>query len=157
MTILKLMRQSRVFVGHSAYTLSLIGILLLVWCPVVRADNVIVVASESVETHSLTRSQLRQIFTGHLQYWEDGKKIHVFVLEDENGLHKTFCRETLQMFPYQLSRLWDQLTYSGQGVTPTRAESQAKLIEMVESTSGAIGYVTSGKIIKGHQLEVRER
>ena len=116
----------------------------------------IVIVNESVQNNVLTRSELRQIFTGHLQYWDDGTKIHVFVLGDSQLLHKGFCRENLQMFPYQLSRLWNQLTYSGQGVTPSRVPTQEALIRAVENTAGAIGYMDKEHTTKAKQLEVRE-
>ncbi len=58
------------------------------------------------------------------------------------------------MFPYQLSRLWNQLTYSGQGVTPTRVSSKEELIERLEKTPGAIGYMPSGVVSKARMVKV---
>ena len=155
--MLALMKRIRALTSNSEYSALVLSMLFLACSPVALAQQAVVVANASVDTTSLTQSELRQIFTGHKQYWSNGEKIHVVVLEDEHGLHKAFCRETLHMFPYQLSRLWDQLTYSGQGVTPARAASQAKLIELIESTPGAIGYIGNGKVIEAQQIEVRER
>ena len=75
-------------------------------------------------------------------------------MNDNHELHKQFCREVLHMFPYQLSRLWDQITYSGQGVTPVRVTSYQALIEALESTSGSIGYVEHTEIVKLRRVEV---
>ena len=119
-----------------------------------NAAEIYVMVNESVMVSELNRSELRQIFTGHRQYWSDGTKITVFVLQDNDELHKQFCREVLQMFPYQLSRLWDQITYSGQGVTPVRVTSYQALIEALESTTGAIGYVEHTEIVKLRRVEV---
>ena len=120
------------------------------------AANLHVMVNESVMISELNRTDLRQIFTGHRQYWQDGRKISVFVLQDDDVLHKEFCREILHMFPYQLSRLWDQITYSGQGVTPVRVSSYQALIEALESTEGAIGYVEKSDIVKLRRVEVSE-
>ena len=45
------------------------------------------------------------------------------------------------MYPYQLDRIWNKLTYSGLGVAPIIVISPAALIDAVRKTSGAIGYV----------------
>lgn len=122
-----------------------------------HAAELKVMAHDSVTVSQLNRSELRQIFTGHRQYWQDGTKITVFVLQDSDQLHQQFCRDILQMFPYQLSRLWDQLTYSGQGVTPVRVSTYNALIEALESTEGAIGYGEKSDIVKLRRIEVEEK
>lgn len=132
----------------------LTNVALLLCAPLAHAAELNVMVNESVVINELDRSELRQIFTGHRQYWSDGTKITVFVLQDGNELHKQFCREVLQMFPYQLSRLWDQITYSGQGITPVRVASYQELIEALESTSGAIGYVENSDFVKLRRVEV---
>ncbi|APD88367.1 hypothetical protein BM526_00315 [Alteromonas mediterranea] len=120
----------------------------------VKASELNVMVNESVMVAELNRSELRQIFTGQRQYWSDGTKITVFVLQDRDELHKQFCRDILQMFPYQLSRLWDQITYSGQGLTPVRVTSYQALIDALENTTGAIGYVERTDIVKLRRVEV---
>ena len=120
----------------------------------VKASELNVMVNESVMVAELSRSELRQIFTGQRQYWSDGTKITVFVLQDRDELHKQFCRDILQMFPYQLSRLWDQITYSGQGLTPVRVTSSLALIDALENTTGAIGYVERTDIVKLRRVEV---
>ena len=134
----------------------LFGLLPILFVQNAFAANLHVMVNESVMISELNRTDLRQIFTGHRQYWQDGRKISVFVLQDDDVLHKEFCREILHMFPYQLSRLWDQITFSGQGVTPVRVSSYQALIEALESTEGAIGYVEKNDIVKLRRVEVSE-
>ena len=155
--MLALIKRIRALTSNSEYSALMLSMLFLACSPVALAQQAVVVANESVDNTSLTQSELRQIFTGHKQYWSNGEKIHVVVLEDVHILHKTFCRENIQMFPYQLSRLWDQLTYSGQGVTPTRVSSQEALLKMVESTAGTIGYADIDKVKNEKIIEVREQ
>jgi hypothetical protein len=143
--------------SHISYRTFLIVMSFAVTSSFSFADELKVMAHESVSISQLNRSELRQIFTGHRQYWQNGKKITVFVLQDNDELHKQFCREILQMFPYQLSRLWDQLTYSGQGVTPVRVSSYQALIEALESTEGAIGYGDKNDIVTLRRIEVKEK
>jgi len=80
--------------------------------------------------------------------WLDGQRITVFVLPRYHALHLQFSKERLEMYPYQLDRIWNKLTYSGLGVAPITVVSPAALINAVRSTPGAIGYVKEVKQLK---------
>lgn len=73
--------------------------------------------------------------------WSDDSAINVFVLPSQHDLHQRFAKERLQIFPYQLNRIWHKLTYSGLGVAPTVVASEQELIQAVTKTPGAIGYI----------------
>ncbi len=108
-----------------------------------------VVSHSSVKERKLTTSQLRHIFTMRRTQWDDGQRITVFVLPRHHALHLRFSKERLEMFPYQLDRIWNKLTYSGLGVAPIIAVSPEELIKAVRSTPGAIGYTEMLKDEKG--------
>jgi len=99
-----------------------------------------VITHSSVSQHTLTTSQLRRIYTMRQLQWLDGNAITVFVLPSQHQLHKHFSKEQLQIFPYQLNRIWHKLTYSGLGVAPVIVNSPQALIEAVIRTPGSIGY-----------------
>jgi hypothetical protein len=73
--------------------------------------------------------------------WANGLPITVFVLSSTNPTHQKFCKDILRLFPYQLDRIWDKLTFSGMGIAPTVVLSEEELIKAVKSTTGAIGYI----------------
>jgi hypothetical protein len=79
-------------------------------------------------------------------YWADNNSITIFVLPSQHALHKAFSKERLEIYPYQLERIWNKLTYSGLGVAPTVVKSPEALIQAVVSTPGSIGY-TDKKIL----------
>ncbi len=117
------------------------AVLLLTLLPAAaKAADIVVIVNQTVKVSKLTATEVRQIFTARQQYWSDGSKISVFVLDANSPVHQAFCREQLKMFPYQIERLWNQITFSGQGDPPTKLNSQSELIEAVLSTPGAIGY-----------------
>lgn len=117
----------------------------------VMATDVKVILNPELGQSTLSRTQIRQIFSARQQYWSDGTKITVYVL-DSNALgHQMFCREILQIFPYQLERLWNQIIYSGQGDRPVTVDSEAEMIDAVARTPGAIGYAYRGVIHSGVQ------
>ncbi len=110
-----------------------------------------VVTHHQVIDQSLTKSQLRRIYTMRQLYWSDNSAITVFVLPSQHELHKRFAKERLQIFPYQLNRIWHKLTYSGLGVAPTIVDSEQELIQSVINTPGAIGYIDDMTLSKVEQ------
>ncbi|GGW85145.1 hypothetical protein [Alteromonas halophila] len=154
MTILGNCRGHRT--ANWLYGLTL-ALMLSIVAPMTASASVVVIVNDDVSEGSLSKTDIRQIFTGHRQFWRDGSRIRVFVLDNNAPAHKTFCRETLKMFPYQLERLWNQITYSGQGEPPVRLDSQQALINAVLETPGAIGYAEEGMFSNAKSLEVNSQ
>ncbi len=78
------------------------------------------------------------------QQWPDGQPITVFVLNDDNPLHKQFSKENLHVFPYKLRRIWDRNIYSGTGDAPITLDSEEEMIEVISTLAGSIGYANKG-------------
>jgi len=108
-----------------------------------------VILHPSVSDNVLTISQLRRIYTMRQIQWSNGQRITVYVLPRQNALHLQFSKERLQMFPYQLDRIWNKLTYSGLGVAPITVNTSKELLEAIRSTPGAIGYIDEVQGIEG--------
>ena len=102
------------------------------------------IANPGVSIDSLSASNARNIFTMRSQNWPDGSPIKVFVLRDENPLHKQFSKTHLHVFPYKLRRIWDRNIYSGTGNAPTTVDSEEEMIEAIATHPGAIGYANKG-------------
>lgn len=116
--------------------------MLLLWFFVTcQVSAIEVITHPHVIDNNLTKSQLRRIYTMRQLRWSDNSAITVFVLPSQHSLHQRFAKEQLQIFPYQLNRIWHKLTYSGLGVAPTVVESEQALIAAVINTPGAIGYL----------------
>ena len=108
--------------------------------PSVQAVEVIMNASDSKE---LTKGNmdLRSIFSMRTRYWANSEKIRVFVLPDNNVLHKAFVKQKLHMFPHQLRRTWDRMTYTGTGQPPITVDSVSEMLEKIKHTKYSIGYI----------------
>lgn len=113
-----------------------------------QAYAINVISNITADTTSLSVTQLRRIYSMRQVHWQNGTPIVVYVLASNNSLHKTFCKEQLRLFPYQLDRIWQKLTFSGYGVAPIEVATQQALIEAVKSTKGAIGYVENLSEVK---------
>lgn len=133
---------------------SLILALVLICTVTLKVAAIEVVTHPQVAERSLTKSQLRRIYTMRQLRWSDDRAISVFVLPSQHELHQKFSKEQLQIFPYQLNRIWHKLTYSGLGVAPTIVQSEQELIQAVINTPGAIGYIQESTLVK---LKQRKR
>ncbi|NQY87521.1 MAG: hypothetical protein HRT51_07185 [Colwellia sp.] len=137
-------------------TLYSLCLLIFLSCISVSTYAVNVIVHSSVSESVLTTSQLRRIYTMRLTQWMDGQRITVYVLPRHHLLHLQFSKERLEMYPYQLDRIWNKLTYSGLGVAPITIMSPEALVEAVRTTPGAIGYVEKLKDEKGfYVIEVK--
>ncbi len=122
--------------------------ILLVLClfmPCVAVQAVEIVAHRGVAVNSLSLASARAIFGMRQVKWPDGTPIRVFVLPDDNAAHGAFCKERLNLFPYQLRQSWDRLVYSGIAQAPSEVSSEEELMSKVAATPGAIGYVRKVK------------
>ncbi len=135
--------------------LAVIALLALqLWSASVPARELIV--HKGLPQTELSQNQARLFFTMRLKLWPDGTAVKVFVLPDDTPLHRSFAKQVLGLYPYQLRRVWDRQTFSGTGQAPITVSTEAEMIKSVASTSGAIGYVGSGSDLTGVRLlEVR--
>lgn len=122
--------------------LTLLRGLLCVWClysPAALAMEVIV--NKTVSESQISKSTARAMFAMRQPKWPDGRQVRVFVLADTNPTHSAFCKEVLDLFPYQLRQNWDRLVFSGLGQAPLIVATEAEMLARVATTPGAIGYV----------------
>ena len=99
------------------------------------------IAHSSLQNSSISAAQLRRIFAARQQVWEAGGKIVVVMQEHNSRPHSMFCRQYLNLFPYQIERRWNQLVFSGQAEAPIISANDEATVNIVASTPGAIGYV----------------
>lgn len=103
--------------------------------PIINPDNL---------QHSISKNGISAIFYMRLRRWNDGSPITVYVLQDDDPLHKKFCKQRLNVFPDQIRKAWDKLVFSGTGQAPMLLENKEEMLKKVSETRGAVGYL-SGK------------
>lgn len=135
-----------------------LGFLLALLClaPLVGAAEPVTIVNPGVAEQSLSRNAVRLIFSIRAGAWANGGKVRVFVLPDNNQLHRSFTKDLLRLYPRQLRRVWDRRLYSGTGQAPVTVHSEAEMRERVANTPGAIGYLSSESIDESvHVLLIR--
>ncbi|MGF1612986.1 MAG: hypothetical protein ACFCVA_03480 [Gammaproteobacteria bacterium] len=106
------------------------------------ASSIIVIVNSSVPETKVSRNMLRAIYGMRLHSWSEQLPTRVFVLADRSELHKRFCEQKLDILPHQMQQAWDRLVYSGTGQAPMMLRTEEEMFLRVESTPGAIGYVS---------------
>jgi hypothetical protein len=90
---------------------------------------------------SMTRNEARLYFTMRLKNWPNETLVKVFVLQDSDPVHRRFVNQILELYPYQLRRVWDRHLFSGTGQAPIKVASEEEMLDRVAKTPGALGYV----------------
>lgn len=101
-----------------------------------------IVVNKSVPNASYSSADIRAVFTMQKRFWSNNRQIKVYTLSDGNPLHKDFVKNKLGMFPHQIRRIWDRITYSGTGTEPIELDSEQEMIDKIANTPNSIGYVT---------------
>ena len=138
------MRYSYTLMIRTAHTMARI-LLCLCLLGGAKAWAMVIIVNPNVSVASVSQNAVRAMFAMKLLQWPDGQPVRVFVLPDDNPLHRTFCKEVLDVYPYQLRQTWDRLVYSGTGQAPTEVVSEEEMLKKVASTPGAIGYARKVK------------
>lgn len=110
--------------------------------PPLGGDPVVIV-NPTVEETAISQVALRAIFGMRLRTWPDQTPIKVYVLRDNDPIHEGFCKNILNVFPYQMRRAWDRLVFSGTGQAPIQVTSEEEMRKRVAVAPGAIGYLLS--------------
>lgn len=113
---------------------------LALCCVSVHAFPQKLIAHQGTGVETLTRNEARLFFTMRLKNWPDGTRVKVFVLPDNNELHRRFANELLGLYPYQLRRVWDRQIFSGTGQAPITLTNEQEVLDRIATTPGAIGY-----------------
>ncbi|WP_020161055.1 MULTISPECIES: hypothetical protein [Methylobacter] len=118
--------------------------------PVNEQQNIVIpVINSTNQQDSISRNGLSAIFKMRLLRWNDGSAVTVFVLNDDDPLHKQFCKQILNVFPHQMRRNWNKLVFSGSGQAPILVESKTEMIEKIANTPGSVGYLNLKDLTDG--------
>jgi|HubBroStandDraft_6_1064221.scaffolds.fasta_scaffold1194369_2 ABC-type phosphate transport system substrate-binding protein len=102
--------------------------------------QVIVIANPGVKSDSVSKSELREVFTGSSTNLKDGTHVKPVLLKDCPA-HAEFASAYLGMGVVPLLIAWRGLVMSGQATMPKSFDSESAVVDYVSHTAGAIGYI----------------
>jgi len=105
-----------------------------------------IIANASVPIQSLKAAELASIFTRTTRNWKDGALIRPLNLPPGSAERMEFDRVILRMEPEQSAQYWVDRMVRGEEAAPKAIAKPEILVRLVETTSGAIGYVPHDKV-----------
>ena len=115
---------------------------ILIWAVAglgtVRAQEIIV--NSGVKICEISKSDLRDIFTGAAGNYKDGSRAVAVNLKG-GAVREAFLKNIIGKSDAAYSAAWRVLVFSGQGVMPKSFPTEEALVDYVASVPGAIGYI----------------
>ena len=120
--------------------------IILTFLGINRLDGQIaVIAHPDVASDSISSAQLRDIYTGDMSFWPDGKPIVVCDLNDEMGIHDRFY-DFIAISSSRAKSIWMKRMLSGQSDPPLIFQTGENLAQRIAEIPGAIGFVAEEEL-----------
>jgi ABC-type phosphate transport system substrate-binding protein len=101
----------------------------------------IVIANPSVKSADVSKSDLREVFTGAASSLKDGSHVTPVLLKS-GAAHDEFLTGYIGKNDTAFRAGWRSLVFSGQASMPKSLDSEAAVVEFVAHNPGAIGYIS---------------
>jgi ABC-type phosphate transport system substrate-binding protein len=100
----------------------------------------VVIANPSVKASDVSKSDLRDVFTGAASSLKDGSHVTPVLLK-AGAANDEFLSVYVGKNDTAFKASWRSLVFSGQASMPKSLDSEAAMVEYVAHTPGAIGYI----------------
>ncbi len=108
----------------------------------VEEDYIVVVHKDSTVSE-LSSGQLRKIFTGSAQRWEDGEKIEPVL---SRARSESLLQELLGVTDSEAEQAWLRLSLQGRGDPPVLVSTDAEALDFVTKHSAGIAIVARAEL-----------
>ncbi|MGZ5443416.1 MAG: phosphate ABC transporter substrate-binding protein [Thermoanaerobaculia bacterium] len=119
---------------------------MLILVPVLRATGAdtyqMVVNSENPVT-VVSRATVRNFYLGKTGRWPNGAPVKPIDLTETSSVRADFSKKVLGKDPADVKSHWLTLVFAGRGTPPVQFESDEKVLAMIRTSLGAIGYVSA--------------
>ena len=118
---------------------------LLIFIINISNAQVAVIANKSVQAEKISKTELLDFYTGDVKEWEDEQRVYVFDLKIKSETRKNFYAY-LGKSSSRMKSIWMKNLLSGNGEPPPALDSEAEMLEKIENTKGAIGFINYEKV-----------
>ena len=125
--------------------LTFIFAVLLSLAGVLRADDAVFIVNPAGADASISSDDAKAILLGNKTKWDGGGLIKLAVLT-QGDAHEKIMHDYVQRSADQFDKYWKKMVFSGKGMMPMQAASDADLVAYVAKTPGAIGYVSAASV-----------
>jgi ABC-type phosphate transport system substrate-binding protein len=127
--------------------------LLAASAPAVAADRIVMIVGHAT-VRKLDMATVRRIYTGKTVEL-DGLRVVPVNAAPGSALRQRFLAEYLDTSEDDYLAYWTVRRYVGKGTPPTELRQPADIIDFVNRTPGAIGYVDEADVPRGMNVVLR--
>jgi ABC-type phosphate transport system substrate-binding protein len=106
----------------------------------VHAQDAVFITNTASADASLSGDDVKAILLGNKTKWDGGGVIKLVVLT-EGAVHDKVIRDHTQRSADQFDKYWKKLVFTGKGMPPASAKTDADVIDYVSKTPGSFGYI----------------
>ncbi len=103
--------------------------------------QVIVIANPAVRSSEVTKSDLRDVFSGSASSFKDGGHVTPVLLRGGSA-NDEFLSAYVGKNDSAFRASWRSLVFSGQATMPRSLDSETAVVEFVAHNPGAVGYIS---------------
>jgi len=115
------------------------------------AEEIVFITHKTVSDQILKKT-IKNIYLGKKTKWDNHQKIVFYTLNSEN-IHDAFSSQYMNKTSQQFNNYWKRQVFTGKGSIPKSTHSIDEMIEWVENTPGAIGFIPKQEI-KNNNIRV---
>ena len=106
--------------------------------------QVSLIANQDVNASSVSVSKAKDLYSLSSSDL-NGMKVKLFDFQADNSAKKQFY-DALDLSQVSLRKIWLKAKLTGNGTPPEMTGTEEEMISKIESTPGAVGYVSSSKV-----------
>lgn len=123
--------------------------LLLAWTAAAQAAEFKVIVNRSVNTESLSRQQVSDLFLRKTAKWPDGAAVAPVDQPDASPVREAFSKDVHGKPTAAVKSYWNKQIFSGRDLPPLEKKTDAEVVAYVRATPGAVGYVSDNAAADG--------
>ena len=131
---------------------------IAVAAPSLSQAEVLIIVNPNLKVTQLDKKDVQDIFLGKKITWPDDKETEIkFVVISDADFHEEFVKSFTRKSAAQFKRYWNNMVFTGKGMSPKNFDSIDDLIQYISHTDGAIGYISPEKPLDGVDvLDIKE-
>jgi ABC-type phosphate transport system substrate-binding protein len=103
----------------------------------------VVIVNEANYLTSLSAQEVARLFTKQTVRWTTGQAVTPVDLRADAPAREQFSRDVMGKSTAEVKAYWQTIIFSGRGIPPMEAPSEATVVQFVRATPGAIAYVSA--------------
>lgn len=117
------------------------------------ADRIVIIGHAAL--HKIDAATVQRIYMGKV-VMVDGTPVVPFNVAPGQAMRQRFLADYLQQDEDKFTAYWTVRRYVGKGAPPREVKDTAAMLEQINKTPGALGYIEEGDVTPGMNVLLRK-